>query len=265
MVNYLGFNQEVPQWKDLRVRSAVMHAIDRAAIIKSIYGGAAVPANCGYVGAATACRQDIDSYAFDPAKAKALLKDAGWDKINGDKPITLLTYYNTPLAANVMAAVQAMLADVGINVVPRTVDVPTYNSIVYAPQNPDWSKFPMVYAGLQNGPDPSIVNVGLNEKQIPPAGANIMRIRMPPVTAALDAALAETDQRPPHRALRRRVPRHERQPALGHDVGHQPLRRGLDASCRTSPGCRRRRAARTRRIRNAGRCRADRPRRSANT
>ena len=53
-----------------------------------------------------------------------------------------------------MAAVQAMLAQVGINVVPRAVDTPTYNGIVYA-ANPSYSQFPLVYAGLQNGPDPS--------------------------------------------------------------------------------------------------------------
>ncbi len=191
VVNYLGFNQEVPVWKDVRVRRAVMHAIDRAAIIKSLYGGAALPADCGYVSPALV-PPGIDAYAHDPARAKALLAEAGWAQINGSKPITLLTYYNTPLAANVMAAIQAMLAEVGINVVPRIVDVPTYNSIVYA-ATPDWNSFAMVYAGLQNGPDPSIINIGLNEKQLPPAGANIMRVRMPKLTAAFDAALGETD------------------------------------------------------------------------
>ncbi len=191
VVNYLGFNQEVPVWKDLRVRRAVMHAIDRAAIINSLYGGAAVAANCGYVAPAFV-PAGLDAYPHDVAKAKALLAEAGWDKINGAKPITLLTYYNAPLAINVMAAIQAMLAEVGINVVPRVVDVPTYNSLVYA-ATPDWNSFAMVYAGLQNGPDPSIINIGLNEKQIPPAGANIMRVRMPKLSAAFDAALGETD------------------------------------------------------------------------
>ncbi len=191
VVNYLGFNQEVPQWKDSRVRAAVMHAVDRAGIIKSIYGGAATIANCGYV-APSLVPKDIDTYDYNPAKSRALLRDAGWDRINGDKPITLLTYYNTPLSANVMAAVQAMLAEVGINVVPRTVDTATYTSVVYA-QKPDWSQFPLVFAGLQNGPDPSILNSGLNAKEIPPAGANVMRVEMPPVSAAFDAALAETD------------------------------------------------------------------------
>lgn len=191
VVNYLGFNQEVPLWKDLRVRKAVMYAVDRNAIIKSLYGGAAKPANCGYV-VDRLVPQGIDSYAYNPAKAKQLLQEAGWDKINGDKPITLLTYYNTPLAGNVLAAVQSMLAQVGINVVPKAVDVPTFNGLVYA-KTPDFSQFPVVYAGLQDGPDPSTLNVGLNEKQIPPAGQNILYIKMPPVTQAFDAALGETD------------------------------------------------------------------------
>lgn len=191
VVNYLGFNQEVPLWKDVRVRQAVMHAINRDAIVQSLYKGAAEIANCGYV-ADHLLPSGIDAYAYDPEKAKQLLAEAGWDQINGSKPIPLLTYYNNPLASNVLAAMQAMLAQVGINVVPRAVDTPTYNATIYA-QSLDWSQFPLVYAGLQNGPDPSAINIGLNEKQIPPAGANFLRIRMPEVTGAFDAALNETD------------------------------------------------------------------------
>ncbi|MGY5777484.1 ABC transporter substrate-binding protein [Rhizobium sp. LEGMi135b] len=191
VVNYLGFNQDSPLWKDLRVRQAVMYAINRDAIIKSLYGGAAKPANCAYV-ASQLVPTGIEAYPYDPAKAKQLLDEAGWDKINGDKPITLLTYYNTPLATNVLAAVQAMLAQVGINVVPRAVDAPTYNGIVLNAKA-DISQFQLVYAGLQNGPDPSNINTGLNEKQIPPAGANVVRARMPDLTEALDAAIAETE------------------------------------------------------------------------
>ena len=56
MVNYIGFNQKVELFKDVRVRQAVMHAIDRKAIIESLYGGAAKLANCGYVAAAAGAR-----------------------------------------------------------------------------------------------------------------------------------------------------------------------------------------------------------------
>jgi peptide/nickel transport system substrate-binding protein len=191
VVNYVGFNQEVPLWKDLRVRQAFMHAIDRNAIIQSLYGGAATPANCVYV-VDRLVPAGLDDYAYDPEKARALLDEAGWDELNGDQPITMLTYYSSPLVANVLAAMQAMLAQVGINIVPRAVDTPTYNSIVYT-ESGNAEEYPLIFAGLQDGPDPSNINIGLNEKQIPPAGANIMRVRMPEVTAALDAALGEAD------------------------------------------------------------------------
>jgi peptide/nickel transport system substrate-binding protein len=191
VVNYLGFNHDSPIWKDIRVRKAVMYAINRDAIIKSLYGAAAKPANCAYV-VDQLVPQGVDTYAYDPEKARKLLEEAGWAQINGDKPITLLTYYTTPLATNVLAAVQAMLTQVGINIVPRAVDTPTYNSIVLNP-TPDVAQFQMVYAGLQNGPDAGSINVGLNEKQIPPAGPNVVRARMPDLNAALDSALAEPD------------------------------------------------------------------------
>ena len=79
----------------------------------------------------------IDHYAYDPEKAKALLEEAGWAEINGDKPIPCSPTTASPLVANVLAAIQAMLAQVGINVVPRAVDTPTYNSIVFAATNYD--------------------------------------------------------------------------------------------------------------------------------
>lgn len=192
VVNYVGFNQKVDLWKDVRVRQAFMYAIDRGAIIESLYGGAAQAANCGYV-APHLVPEGLNNYAYDPEKAKALLDEAGWAKLNGDKPITWLTYYGSPQAANVMAAVQSMLAAVGINVVPRVVDGPTYNGTVYKEDNPDWNDFPLVYAGLQDGPNPAGINVGLNKSQLPPVGANIMRIEFDDLSAALDTALGETD------------------------------------------------------------------------
>ncbi|WP_440589598.1 ABC transporter substrate-binding protein [Pelagibacterium mangrovi] len=192
VVNYIGFNQMVDIWEDVRVRQAVMHAIDRNAIIESLYGGAAQAAQCGYV-APHLVPDGLNEYAYDPELARQLLAEAGWDQINGNAPITWLTYYDSPQAANVMAAIQAMLSQVGINVVPRVVDVPTYNGIVYQQENPAWTDFALVYAGLQNGPDPAGINPGLNGSQLPPVGANIMRIEFDDLSAAFDAALGETD------------------------------------------------------------------------
>jgi peptide/nickel transport system substrate-binding protein len=191
VVNYLGMNYLTPLWNDLRVRQAVMHAINRDAIVKSIFGGAAQVANATFI-APSIVPADLDPYSYDPGKAKQLLEAAGWDKINGSKPLALPTYYNSPIVANVLAAVQAMLGQVGIVVQPRAVDVPTYNGIVYGkPLDP--SAFPLVYAGAQNGPDPGAINTFLNQSAIPPSGANTMRVAMPELSKAFDAAMGEAD------------------------------------------------------------------------
>ena len=124
----------------------------------------------------------MDSYAYDPDKAKQLLADAGWDKLNGDKPITVLTYYNNQLATNVLAAVQAMLAQVGINVVPRAVDTPDLQRHDHGPEARSHAVPARLCRPAQRA-GPGGLNLGLNEKQIPPKGANFLRIRMPEVSA----------------------------------------------------------------------------------
>ncbi len=191
VMNYIGFNHATSLWTDVRVRQAVMHAINRPALVTSILQGAAELANSVYI-AGNVTPKDLDPYPYDPAKARTLLRDAGWEKTNGAKPLAWLTYYNTPLVENLMAAMQAMLAEVGIHVVPRAVDVATYNGIVYG-RPPDLTQFPLVYAGAQNGPEPGAINLYINESQIPPNGANIMSIRDATLNAALAAALGEPD------------------------------------------------------------------------
>ena len=190
VVNYLGFNFAAKIWDDQRVRAAVMYAINRQVIVDQLYGGKATLANCGYT-ADRLVPDDLEPYAYNPDKATELLKEAGWDQINGAKPISVLTYYNNDQSNNVVAAMQAMLAQVGINIVPRTADMAGYNSVIYA--NPlDPSQFQLVYAGLTNGPDAGNLNIGLNTAQIPPNGSNYTRVDLPPVTEAFNAALKET-------------------------------------------------------------------------
>lgn len=189
-LTYIGFNFDAGLWDDARIRQAFIHAINREAIVRGLCNGAAEVANALFAAAAPS---DLNKYAYDPARAKALLSAAGWEKINGGKPIPWLTCHDSPPAAKVMAAIQTMLAQIGINVVPRVVDAATYRSIVAAPK-PDPSVYPLLFAGAQNGPDPAIVNTWTAESRIPPNGANVARIRLPVLNAALAAAMAETDE-----------------------------------------------------------------------
>ncbi len=191
VLNYIGFNWDAGLWTDERVRRAFLYAINRTEIVKTLFRGAADVADSLFI-APNVTPKTLEKYPYDPARARALLAAAGWEKINGRKPLPWLTYYNTPLIANVMAAMQAMLAQVGVAVVPRAVDVATYNGIVYA-KKPDPSAYPLIFAGAQNGPDPAIANIWTAENQIPPNGTNVARIHDPALNAALAAAMAEGD------------------------------------------------------------------------
>ncbi|GAC1701771.1 MAG: peptide-binding protein [Candidatus Limnocylindrales bacterium] len=77
---WLALNQTDPRFTDVRVRQAFVEAIDRNAIIKSVelgYGSIAnspiSPALSAYYDKSLAAK-----YPYDPAKAKALLAEAGW-------------------------------------------------------------------------------------------------------------------------------------------------------------------------------------------
>lgn len=73
----LDFSQE--RFQDVRVRQALLHAIDREAIIKGVlkgYGqvatGPIAPIQEKYY------NKNVKTYAYDPEKAKALFKEAGY-------------------------------------------------------------------------------------------------------------------------------------------------------------------------------------------
>lgn len=77
---WLALNQTDSRFTDVRVRQAFVNAIDRQAIIKSVelgYGSIAnspiTPALKAYYDPSLAAK-----YPYDPAKATALLKEAGW-------------------------------------------------------------------------------------------------------------------------------------------------------------------------------------------
>lgn len=67
---------------DLKVRQALYYAIDKKALIDTLYFGKYVPAELPGAVLPTnswAYTKDFTAYPFDKAKASALLKEAGWD------------------------------------------------------------------------------------------------------------------------------------------------------------------------------------------
>jgi peptide/nickel transport system substrate-binding protein len=68
-----------PELKDVRVRKAIAHAIDREAIIKNIVGGGAEIINTICTPSQVGCTQEgAVVYKYDPALSKKLLAEAGY-------------------------------------------------------------------------------------------------------------------------------------------------------------------------------------------
>lgn len=113
-VNFLNFNtQENSPDKplsDIRVRQAIMHAVDRKAIVDSLVGKEArILDTLCFPGQIACTSEDATAYEYDPAKAKALLKEAGYP--DGFE-IDLYVYRER----NQMEAIVGYLREVGIKV-----------------------------------------------------------------------------------------------------------------------------------------------------
>ena len=79
-VVFAGMNAAVPPLDDVRVRTALLFAVDRKAILDNILEGSAVAAR-GVLAPSVFGFKDMQLdrlYPFDRAKAKALLAQAGW-------------------------------------------------------------------------------------------------------------------------------------------------------------------------------------------
>jgi dipeptide transport system substrate-binding protein len=77
-IGYVAFNTEKKPFDNKLVRQALAMAVDKAAIIKSIYQGAGVPAKTILPPMMLGYNDKIKDWPYDPAKAKELLAKAGY-------------------------------------------------------------------------------------------------------------------------------------------------------------------------------------------
>jgi peptide/nickel transport system substrate-binding protein len=78
-VGYLALNTEKPALKDVRVRQAISYSIDKDVLIQAIFQGLAIPAKNPFAPSIWGYNDAIEAYSYDPEKAMALLKEAGFD------------------------------------------------------------------------------------------------------------------------------------------------------------------------------------------
>lgn len=94
-----------------KVREAILYAINREELSKSIFPEISEVNNTGVPTALEAYLKTANKYEYNPEKAKQLLKEANYD---ASKPLVLTYYYKDQASQDFMQAVSYQLDQVGI-------------------------------------------------------------------------------------------------------------------------------------------------------
>jgi ABC-type transport system substrate-binding protein len=124
------FNERVP---DKRVRQAMMYGTDRKALLDAVLLGQGELVYQTVIGPDWAVYDDLNTYDYDPEKAKALLEEAGWDSSQTLELTWSKGYQPVELAAPVF---QQQMAEIGINIELAPLETAAYVDKVV--NNPDF-------------------------------------------------------------------------------------------------------------------------------
>ncbi len=133
---------------DLRVRQAIAYAIDMDTIAATLLEGMAIAADSRIPNGPFKA-PGLNQYKYNPDKSRQLLKQANWDS---SQVLDLVYYYGDQLTADLMTAVQAYLADVGIQMTFRKLEGDVGAQLNSVPKD------------AKNGPSAVIYNLGYGAK-----------------------------------------------------------------------------------------------------
>ena len=95
---------------DVRVRQAITYAIDMDTICDTLLEGKAIPADSLTPNGDWKV-EGLNNYAYNPEKAKELLKEVDWDS---NYVLDVVYYYKDQLTVDLMSVIQQELAEVGM-------------------------------------------------------------------------------------------------------------------------------------------------------
>jgi peptide/nickel transport system substrate-binding protein len=181
---YIGFNLADPVLARREIRLAIAHAIDREAIITYLFGGRAQAAESVLRGEHWAGAAGLAPYAYDPDRARDLLRRAGYDERH---PLVLSYKTSTdPFRVRIAHVFQSQLAEVGIQLQIASYDWGTFFGDIKAGR---FQLYSLAWVGVNT---PDILRYAFHSASLPPAGANRGRYRSPAVDALIERAeLAE--------------------------------------------------------------------------
>jgi glutathione transport system substrate-binding protein len=190
LIRYVALNNLRKPYDDLRVRQALNYAVDKQAFIKVVFSGHAdpmdspMPQGLGFY-------QKQGNYPYDPAKAKALLAEAGYP--NGFE-MTLTGGSNT-LVQRGMQFLQQQLAAVGVTVKVEPLEAGVLTAKEFNVQKPEDATIVALYGGWSSSTGDADWGMRpmLYTKAFPPVLANLAWYSSPKTDAAIEEGLSTTD------------------------------------------------------------------------
>lgn len=178
--SYLGFNLDDPVTGRLQVRQAIAYGIDRASILRWLFHGQGRLAESLLPPEHWAGAEALAPYQYDPARARALLSEAGL----GPEQRLSLSYKTSsdPFRLRLASVLQAQLAEVGIDLMIQSYDWGTFFGDIKAGR---FQLFGLTWVGIQL---PDIFRYVFHSRSVPPDGANRGRYRSATADALIDAA-----------------------------------------------------------------------------
>ena len=152
-------NPDTPPFSDAEVRRALQHGLDRETLIAEVLDGQALPVDSPIVSDLWAHVSDPSAYAFDPARAEALLDDAGWvpgeggrTKEDEDAPLQFtLASSDAPTQSEVAQEIARQWAQLGIRAEVQVMGASQFVEDVFQRQ-----EFDAALVRIDPGPDPDL-------------------------------------------------------------------------------------------------------------
>ena len=189
---YISLNVTQKPFDNPKVREALNYAVNKDALTKVAFSGYATPAD-GVVPQGVDYATKSGPWPYDPAKARALLKEAGYP--DGFES-TLWSGYNNSTSQKVIQFVQQQLAQVGVKVKVESLEAGQRVAKVESAQDPATAPVRMYYIGWSSstGEADWAISPLLASSSIPPKLANTSYYKNDNVDSDLSKALETTDR-----------------------------------------------------------------------
>jgi peptide/nickel transport system substrate-binding protein len=193
---YIGYNLKDPLFSDVKVRRALSYGVNMKEVIGAALLGLGEPCTGPFLKGSPYYDPSVEGYPYDPEKAKALLREAGWNDDDGDGILekegaefrfTILTNQGSQVREDTATIIQREWAALGVK---AEIQVVAWSA--FLDQFIDKKNFQTVILGwtLPIDPDPDPV---WHSDAMKPGGLNFVSYSNKRVDELISAGKREFD------------------------------------------------------------------------